>query len=191
MRGTLWGSSGFVGWTQIGTIQTTGGGLGQSSNWNTWGGGKWTDQQPINLNTGGFGGPTPHSDYKNPGWWLLTVRRMKVVSTNGPRHSIQGYNRACPGTMQAIYRDNMISRSSWNSCGCRFSGISGRSGSWNTIGLAGCGDNSNENTLLQLDTGNAGGYFHNRGGCMGQNSFGSYGSCGTSPSFGGAMIFVK
>lgn len=122
---------------------------------------------------------------------------MKVVSTNGwMRRYVEGYNRgnpsSCRGTMQVIYRDNMLAVGSWRGCGCRFEIPSGRSrNGWDTIGLAGCSDNSNENTLLQLGQSNSGGYYHNRNGCMRQNGFGSYGNCDMTHDYGGAMIFVK
>ena len=64
-------------------------------------------------------------------------------------------------------------------------------GGWNTIGLGGCSDGDNENTLFQVDSSNAGGYFHNRAECIGQNGWGSFGNCSIDNNVGGAKIFVR
>lgn len=192
------------GWTQVGTIQTQHGASGQgySTLWNTWGGGWWTNQRTIDVTRGGFGGPNPHTDYKNPGWWQLNAARVLIISTHGERNTVMGTNPggSCAGSIARIYANNMIPNSQWNRCGCRFVNIGFTAGNmpagaaWNTIGMAGCGDNGNENSLLQVSRENAGGYFHNRGGCMAQNSWGEFGSCSGDrilPTHGGAMIFVK
>merc|ERR1712226_490288 len=107
---------------------------------------------------------------------------MYVVQTSNrgsyARGSLSG--QQCLRMRDIYATSNMLSMTSWNGCTLRMSSIvSG--GSWNTIGLGGCSDNANENTAFQLNSGNGGGYLHNRQSCGTlRNYWGSFGSCNSN-----------
>jgi hypothetical protein len=168
------------GWTQAGTIQRNG-----STHWNSWSGGYWTDSNNINYPGGG----NSSSDYKNPAWYRMPMNEMMVLQTDGGSYYVVA-NGGPNQTLAYIYTNYMIGQYDWNGCGYLMSTVDS-SGNWNRVGLAGCSDNSNENTLFQLDSGNAGGYYHNRSGCSGVAEWGSWGNCSPWADFGGAQIYIK
>lgn len=173
------------GWTLAGIIQTP-----NSTNWNTWGGGYWTSSSTINYPGGHLGS----SDYKAPAWYQLPFTEMLVTKTDGAPtgtsliHSNGGPNQ----TIAAVYSNFLIAKTNYVNCGYGMTTVTAIGGDWNRIGLAGCSDGINENTLFQLNSTNAGGYYHNRNTCMDQNAWGSFGNCSSSDSsFGGARIYIR